>query len=667
MNYIPGFSNYLETTVPDYGPAPIMEAEPVVPQRAMVEPTTQEAVAPAANGPLTLAQLAARVAPGRDPSQREQIIASQNLVSTPYSINNYLEFGNGQGVAGGTPATTGLYAGHNYTLVDNKTGTILAQGSTPEEIQKIQDIANNLSSAEGKNADWRLYDANPESGITNMHEKMPGAYLDLSTPGDPRGVVVAGNMPNNIFKDFIIPALTPLALAAGAYFGGGALLGQAAGGGAGAAGAGLGATTGGAAATGAGAGLGTAATGAGLGAAASGVAPIVVTGGVAGGLTAAQTAALAAGLASLPAVAPALGGTGAGVGGSASAATPYEPIVVTGGGTTTGLGALPAVAGGITSSLPALTELAMDPSLAQPATEDIVVTGNKAIPKTVVPDVLEAVGPILPQLGIPQVPTPDPALTNPKNPLGIEDYLSIAGKIVPLLGAGGGKDGSDQTGTYGGAGNGRLNPIFSAKLPSAGGLGTIGANRTVRPMGEQDWLTYGQRPELNFFDYAAQNNPAPVTTPVPGNPAGPIMAEDKVRHSEEGIPLWMQLGLPNPNAPATQPATAGSIMTAEETPRMAEGGAFAAKRGGRSQRTEFAVNGPGTGRSDDIPAVLSDGEYVIDAETVALLGDGSSKAGAKKLDDLRVKVRKHKGKKLAKGRFSANAKKPEAYLSGGRI
>jgi hypothetical protein len=101
--------------------------------------------------------------------------------------------------------------------------------------------------------------------------------------------------------------------------------------------------------------------------------------------------------------------------------------------------------------------------------------------------------------------------------------------------------------------------------------------------------------------------------------------------------------------------------------RFAEGGAFAAKGGGSPKRTEFAVNGPGTGRSDDIPAVLSDGEYVIDAETVALLGDGSSKAGAKKLDELRIKVRKHKGQKLAKGRFSANAKKPEAYLSGGRI
>jgi hypothetical protein len=97
-------------------------------------------------------------------------------------------------------------------------------------------------------------------------------------------------------------------------------------------------------------------------------------------------------------------------------------------------------------------------------------------------------------------------------------------------------------------------------------------------------------------------------------------------------------------------------MYDEPVPRFAKGG-----------RSEFAVNGAGTGRSDDIPAVLSDGEYVIDAETVALLGDGSSKAGAKKLDELRIKVRKHKGQKLAKGRFSANAKRPEAYLSGGRI
>ena len=57
----------------------------------------------------------------------------------------------------------------------------------------------------------------------------------------------------------------------------------------------------------------------------------------------------------------------------------------------------------------------------------------------------------------------------------------------------------------------------------------------------------------------------------------------------------------------------------------------------------------------------------MDAETVAMLGDGSSKAGAQKLDELRVKIRKHKSRKLSQGRFSADAKQPEAYLTGGRI
>jgi hypothetical protein len=78
------------------------------------------------------------------------------------------------------------------------------------------------------------------------------------------------------------------------------------------------------------------------------------------------------------------------------------------------------------------------------------------------------------------------------------------------------------------------------------------------------------------------------------------------------------------------------------------------------------VQGGGTGRSDSIDAKLSDGEYVIDAETVALLGDGSSKAGAERLDQFRANIRKQKGKALAKGKFSPDARAPEQYLMGGR-
>jgi hypothetical protein len=197
--------------------------------------------------------------------------------------------------------------------------------------------------------------------------------------------------------------------------------------------------------------------------------------------------------------------------------------------------------------------------------------------------------------------------------LTLSDKLELAGLAVSGVGAliGGGGKGTAAGVIPGGLGG--LNPIFTSKLPTGadviipGGVGTA-SNFAPRPMTEEDWLTYGQRPEKSFFNY------------VPQPPTG-----------------------------------------------MAHGGSLAAKRGGRPSRSSFAVNGPGTGRSDDIPAVLSDGEYVIDAETVALLGDGSSKAGAQKLDDLRVKIRKHKGRRLSQGRFSSDAKKPEAYLTGGRI
>jgi hypothetical protein len=78
------------------------------------------------------------------------------------------------------------------------------------------------------------------------------------------------------------------------------------------------------------------------------------------------------------------------------------------------------------------------------------------------------------------------------------------------------------------------------------------------------------------------------------------------------------------------------------------------------------VKGEGHGREDRIPALLSDGEYVFDAETVSMLGDGSSDAGAKKLDQMREQIRKHKAGGLARGRMSPDAKDPARYLHGAR-
>lgn len=86
--------------------------------------------------------------------------------------------------------------------------------------------------------------------------------------------------------------------------------------------------------------------------------------------------------------------------------------------------------------------------------------------------------------------------------------------------------------------------------------------------------------------------------------------------------------------------------------------------GGLSQVQSMKIGGGADGRSDDVNAVLSDGEYVFDAETVAMLGNGSSNAGAKKLDDMRKQVRSHKGRALASGKISPDAKSPLAYLKG---
>ena len=60
------------------------------------------------------------------------------------------------------------------------------------------------------------------------------------------------------------------------------------------------------------------------------------------------------------------------------------------------------------------------------------------------------------------------------------------------------------------------------------------------------------------------------------------------------------------------------------------------------------LKGPGDGMSDNIPAQigaeqparLADGEFVIPADVVSHLGNGSTDAGAKKLYDMMDRVRK---------------------------
>ena len=119
-------------------------------------------------------------------------------------------------------------------------------------------------------------------------------------------------------------------------------------------------------------------------------------------------------------------------------------------------------------------------------------------------------------------------------------------------------------------------------------------------------------------------------------------------------------GVSGVNAPGGDVGMPGGVTP---PPGMYRGGAYA-MGGGALGAVARLARGSGSGRDDTINARLSDGEYVMDAETVAMLGDGSTDEGARRLDAMRAQLRKHKGKTLARGKFSPNAKSPLAYLKG---
>ena len=80
-------------------------------------------------------------------------------------------------------------------------------------------------------------------------------------------------------------------------------------------------------------------------------------------------------------------------------------------------------------------------------------------------------------------------------------------------------------------------------------------------------------------------------------------------------------------------------------PLMAKAGGLGMVEHSGKLRQDFRqgahVAGPGDGQSDDIPAMLADGEFVFPADVVAALGNGSTKAGSDKLYKMMHEIRRH--------------------------
>lgn len=105
----------------------------------------------------------------------------------------------------------------------------------------------------------------------------------------------------------------------------------------------------------------------------------------------------------------------------------------------------------------------------------------------------------------------------------------------------------------------------------------------------------------------------------------------------------------------------------EKTRIFAEGGEVDHQpqfysEGGLGSIENRYVTGDGDGTSDSIPAMLANGEFVIPADVVSGLGNGSNDAGAQVLDQFLKTIREHKRRADSK-HLPADSKGPLAYLT----
>lgn len=77
------------------------------------------------------------------------------------------------------------------------------------------------------------------------------------------------------------------------------------------------------------------------------------------------------------------------------------------------------------------------------------------------------------------------------------------------------------------------------------------------------------------------------------------------------------------------------------------------------------VEGKGDGTSDDIAAMLANGEYVFSADVVAALGNGSNKAGAQELDRM-VRAIRSRARSAPPDKLPPDAKSPLEYMQSSK-
>jgi hypothetical protein len=147
-------------------------------------------------------------------------------------------------------------------------------------------------------------------------------------------------------------------------------------------------------------------------------------------------------------------------------------------------------------------------------------------------------------------------------------------------------------------------------------------------------------PNFNSQGNAAAKQEGAIAAVNAANAAGSGLAANPMSTD----PSQRSASVSNNAAPATGDAGYG-----REGQHAAQGGIMGYNLGGYAAGgNPRLLRGPGDGMSDNIPATinnrqparLADGEFVVPADVVSHLGNGSTEAGAKQLHDMMTKVRK---------------------------
>jgi hypothetical protein len=225
---------------------------------------------------------------------------------------------------------------------------------------------------------------------------------------------------------------------------------------------------------------------------------------------------------------------------------------------------------------------------------------------------------------------------------------------------------------------------YAPKQMAEGGMAMGGQPNQMYPMSQQEHTNFMNPTQLPASAMAVRNF-EPATNPMTGDMTKPMASGGIAGYASGGhlsaspsipdVGVFYDTNLTTKNLPGWNAAQAGykqiakrSNVKTKDLPKTGIeklGGDFsdAGASGGIATLGSYSdggrlLKGPGDGMSDNIPAQigkhqparLADGEFVVPADVVSHLGNGSTDAGAKKLYSMMDKVRKARTGKKAQGK-----------------